>query len=142
MSEATVLVVDDNASKRLAIKAMLAPLGCAIVEADSGVAGLRCVQAQDFAVILLDVYMPTMDGFETAALIRLRRQSEMTPIIFITAQRDDETVDANRYRQGAVDFITAPVNPPRASRQGLRVRESLPQGGWSCRAGARSAGVS
>jgi PAS domain S-box-containing protein len=111
MSEATVLVVDDNASKRLAIRAMLAPLGCAIVEADSGVAGLRCVQAQDFAVILLDVYMPTMDGFETAALIRLRRQSEMTPIIFITAQRDDETVDANRYRQGAVDFITAPVNP-------------------------------
>jgi PAS domain S-box-containing protein len=110
-SSATVLVVDDNAGKRLALRAILAPLGYSIVEADSGVACLRCISVQDFAVILLDVRMPTMDGFETAALIRLRRESEMTPIIFVTALRDDETVAANRYRQGAVDFITAPVQP-------------------------------
>ena len=63
-------MVDDNAAKRLALKAVLLPLGYSIVEADSGLAALRCVMAQDFAVILLDVRMPIMDGFETAALIR------------------------------------------------------------------------
>lgn len=106
-----MLVVDDNAAKRLALRAVLSPLGYAIVEADSGRAALRCVMAQDFAVILLDVCMPIMDGFETAALIRLRRQSEMTPIIFITAYASDELVKADRYAEGAVDFIFAPVPP-------------------------------
>ena len=72
---------------------------------------LRCVTAQDFAVILLDVRMPIMDGIETAALIRQRRQSEMTPIIFITAHASDELVHTDRYAQGAVDFIFAPVPP-------------------------------
>jgi PAS domain S-box-containing protein len=105
------LVVDDNPAKRLAIRAVLAPLGYHIVEADSGVIGLRCVTSQDFAVILLDVRMPVMDGFETAALIRMRKESELTPIIFITAQASDEIVTTNRYAQGAVDFITAPIQP-------------------------------
>jgi two-component system, sensor histidine kinase and response regulator len=105
-----VLVVDDNAAKRLALKAVLLPLGYAIVEADSGRAALRCVMAQDFAVILLDVRMPIMGGFETAALIRLRWQSEMTPIIFITALGADEIV-SDRYAEGAVDFLFAPVQP-------------------------------
>jgi CheY-like chemotaxis protein len=63
------LVVDDDPPKRLALQAALAPLGYDVVEADSGVAALRCVTAQDFAVILLDVRMPMMDGYETAALI-------------------------------------------------------------------------
>ncbi len=106
-----ILVVDDNTAKRLALKAVLSPLGYCIVEADSGVAALRCVTAQDFAVILLDVRMPIMDGFETAALIRRRRQSEMTPIIFITAHGSDEIVSIDRYAEGAIDFIFAPVEP-------------------------------
>jgi two-component system, sensor histidine kinase and response regulator len=105
-----VLVVDDNAAKRLALKAVLLPLGYSIVEADSGRAALRCVMEQDFAVILLDVRMPIMGGFETANLIRLRRQSEMTPIIFITALKADELV-ADRYAEGAADFMFAPVQP-------------------------------
>jgi two-component system, sensor histidine kinase and response regulator len=105
-----ILVVDDNAAKRLALKAVLLPLGYTIVEADSGRAALRCVMAQDFAVILLDLRMPTMGGFETAALIRLRRQSEMTPIIFITALGAEEIV-SDRYAEGAVDFLFAPVQP-------------------------------
>ena len=67
--------------------------------------------AQDFAVILLDVRMPIMDGFETAAHIRQRRQSEMTPIIFITAYGSDEIVNTDLYAAGAVDFIFAPVPP-------------------------------
>jgi PAS domain S-box-containing protein len=106
---APILIVDDNASKRLALKAVLAPLGHPIMEADSGATALRCVMAHDFAVILLDVRMPIMDGFETAAMIRLRAESELTPIIFITAQASDELA-IDRYSAGAVDFITAPVD--------------------------------
>jgi two-component system sensor histidine kinase/response regulator len=111
MSKAPVpiLVVDDNASKRLALKAVLLPLGYRIVEAHSGVSALRCIMAENFAVILLDVCMPKMDGFETAAIIRQRRQSEMTPIIFITALGSKEIVTSDLYAEGAVDFIFAPV---------------------------------
>jgi two-component system sensor histidine kinase/response regulator len=106
-----ILLVDDSSAKRLALKAVLSPLGYSVVEADSGVAALRCVMEQEFAVIMLDVCMPDMDGFETAALIRQRRQSEMTPIIFITAYANDEIAKADRYAEGAVDFIFAPVPP-------------------------------
>ena len=106
-----ILIVDDNASKRLALKSVLLPLGYDIVEADSGLAALRCLMVQDFAVILLDVQMPDMDGFETAALIRLRPQSEMTPIIFVTAFQSDEVKTSDRYAEGAVDFLFAPVPP-------------------------------
>lgn len=108
---AAVLVVDDNAGKRMALKSVLSPLGYRIVEADSGRAALRCLMAQDFAVVLLDVRMPGMDGFETASLIRARQQSEMTPIIFTTAHRSDEISAADRYAEGAVDFIFSPVPP-------------------------------
>jgi len=104
-----ILLVDDDESKRLALKSVLAPLGYHVVEADSGTAALRCLMENDFAVILLDVRMPIMDGFETAALIRLRRQSEMTPIIFITANQAGE-IGPDRYAQGAVDFIAAPID--------------------------------
>ena len=109
-SAVSVLIVDDNATKRFGLKAVLAPLGYVIVEADSGESALRCLMATDFAVILLDVRMPIMDGFETAALIRLRQQSETTPIIFITGHASDELA-AHGYIQGAVDFIYAPVEP-------------------------------
>jgi PAS domain S-box-containing protein len=107
----SVLIVDDNPTKRLALKAALVPLGYSIVEADSGLAALRSVMNQDFAVILLDVRMPIMDGFETARRIRQRVQSEMTPIIFITAHNGDEMPLADRFAEGAVDFIFAPVAP-------------------------------
>ena len=108
---APVLIVDDTESKRLAMKAALAPLGHRIVEADSGVAALRCVMKEDFAVILLDVTMPGMDGFETATLIRERWQSEMTPIIFVTAFSSDDIGGTDHYAGGAVDFLFAPVPP-------------------------------
>jgi PAS domain S-box-containing protein len=108
-AETAVLVVDDDASKRLALTAALRPLGYTIVEADSGRAALRRLIEQDFAVILLDVCMPEMDGFETAVLIRQRTQSEMTPIIFITAFASDELQQTKQYATGAVDFIYSPV---------------------------------
>ncbi len=108
-SKAAVLVVDDNPAERLAVRAMLAPLGHIVVEAESGRAALRAVLRQNFAVILMDVRMPTLDGYETATLIRQRQQSELTPIIFLTAYGRDETETATAYASGAVDFIFAPL---------------------------------
>ena len=119
-----ILIVDDDHSKRLGIKAVLEPLGHVIVEADSGLAALRALGTDDFAVILLDVRMPVMDGFETAALIRLRRQSEMTPIIFITSYAKDEILNPDLYAEGAVDFIFAPV-PPQELRSKVTVFVNL-----------------
>jgi putative two-component system response regulator len=109
---AAVLVVDDNAGKRLAVRAMLAPLGHAVVEADSGAAALRAVEQQSFAVILMDVVMPILDGYETAKRIRQSRRSERTPIIFLTAYPSDEAEKTSAYASGAVDFIFAPVLAP------------------------------
>ena len=109
---AAVLVVDDNAAKRLAIRAMLAPLGHAVVEAESGRAALRAVVRQTFAVILMDVAMPILDGYETAKLIRQRSQPRLTPIIFVTAfGRDDTETEqtTTAYASGAVDFIFTPI---------------------------------
>ena len=106
-----ILIVDDDRFKRAALRAALDSLHFTIVEADSGVAALRSLMKRNFAAILLDVFMPIMDGFETAALIRQRQQSEMTPIIFITASKSDEIADMDRFAQGAVDFIFAPVDP-------------------------------
>ncbi|CAM3315463.1 GGDEF and EAL domain-containing protein [Halomonas lysinitropha] len=111
LRSAPVLIVDDTPSKRLAMKAALEPLGHRLVEADSGVAALRLIMQEDFAVILLDVTMPGMDGFETAKLIRERWQSEMTPIIFVTAFSSDEVGQVDHYAGGAVDFLFAPIPP-------------------------------
>ena len=85
-------------------------LGENVIKANSGAEALRLVLANDFAVILLDVYMPGMNGFETAALIRQRRKSAHTPIIFITAFAD-EMHTAQGYSLGAVDYILSPIVP-------------------------------
>jgi signal transduction histidine kinase len=106
-----VLIVDDDSTKRFALKAILAPLGENIVEASSGADGLRQLLRQEFAVVLLDVRMPLMDGFETAQLIRQRPRSELTPIIFVTALDQAETDMGRGYDLGAVDFVFAPVVP-------------------------------
>ncbi len=110
-SKVDILLVDDDSTKRFAMKAILAPLAQNVVEAASGPDALRQLLKQDFAVILLDVRMPGMDGFETAGLIRQRPRSEVTPIIFVTAL-DHAEIDMGRgYDLGAVDFIFAPVVP-------------------------------
>jgi signal transduction histidine kinase/DNA-binding response OmpR family regulator len=108
--KASILVVDDKPERVLAIAAVLEDLQQEIVKASSGKEALRCLLKQDFAVILLDVNMPGMDGFETAALIRQRSQSRRTPIIFITAFGDEMHM-AQGYSLGAVDYILAPVVP-------------------------------
>src|SRR2546428_1310422 len=106
-----ILLVDDDATKRFALTAILAPLGQNVVEAASGPDALRQLLKQDFAVILLDVRMPGMDGFEAAQLIRQRPRSELTPIIFVTALDRAETDMGRGSDLGAVDFVFAPVVP-------------------------------
>ena len=111
LSTVSILIVDDDSTKRFALKTILAPLGENVVEASSGADGLRQLLRQEFAVILLDVRMPMMDGFETAELIRQRPRSELTPIIFVTALDQAETDMGKGYDLGAVDFVFAPVVP-------------------------------
>jgi CheY-like chemotaxis protein len=105
-----ILVVDDSPEKLMTFRVILTEPGQNVVAVGSGREALRCLLGQEFAVILLDVNMPGMDGFETAALIRQRRSSEQTPIIFVTAF-SDETHVAQGYSLGAVDYIVAPVVP-------------------------------
>jgi signal transduction histidine kinase/DNA-binding response OmpR family regulator len=107
----SILIVDDRADKLLAHETVLSELNQNLVRATSGKEALRCLLKQDFAVILLDVNMPVMDGFETAALIRQRQRSETTPIIFISAVNDTETHVSRGYSLGAVDYILTPVVP-------------------------------
>lgn len=105
-----ILIVDDVPDKALAVEATLEQLGQNVVKASSGREALRCLLKYDFAVILLDVNMPDIDGFETAKLIRERKRSEHTPIIFVTAFDDDAHI-AKGYSLGAVDFISTPIDP-------------------------------
>src|ERR1700693_4969550 len=107
----SILIVDDDSTKRFALKTILAPLGEEIVEPSSGADALRKLLRDEFAVVLLDVRMPMMDGFETAQLIRQRPRSELTPIIFVTALDQAETDMGRGYDLGAVDFVFAPVVP-------------------------------
>src|SRR5437762_6746342 len=107
----SILIVDDRPDKMLAHETVLADLNQNLVRATSGKEALRCLLKQDFAVILLDVNMPGMDGFETAALIRQRPRSETTPIIFISAVNDTDTHVSRGYSIGAVDYILTPVVP-------------------------------
>ena len=110
-TKVNILMVDDDATKRFALRAILAPLDENVVEASSGADALRQLLRNEFAVILLDVRMPVMDGFETAQLIRQRPRSELTPIIFVTALDMAETDMGRGYDLGAVDFVFAPVVP-------------------------------
>jgi signal transduction histidine kinase len=108
---ANILLVDDRRDKLLALEVVLAPLGENLVLAHSGMEALRLLLKQDFAVIVLDVGMPGMDGFETASLVRQRKNSEMTPIIFISAINQSDIHLARGYSLGAVDYILAPIVP-------------------------------
>ena len=105
-----ILIVDDLPEKVLVYRTILDELDQNLVVARSGEEALKEVLRREFAVILLDVQMPGMDGFETAAMIRKRKRSAHTPIIFLTAFAD-EVRQAEGYAQGAVDYIPAPVVP-------------------------------
>jgi signal transduction histidine kinase len=106
-----ILLVDDQPDGLLALEAILGPLGQNLVRASSGREALRLLLKDDYALILLDVVMPGMDGFETAALIREREKTKYTPIIFLTAARKGEGPLNRGYETGAVDFIYKPIDP-------------------------------
>jgi PAS domain S-box-containing protein len=106
-----ILLVDDQPNNLLALESILAESGENLVKADSGKRALRQVLDHDFAVILLDVQMPELDGFETASLIRQRDKSRDTPIIFLTALSRSETNVFRGYELGAVDYIFKPFHP-------------------------------
>lgn len=111
MSRARILIVDDLPEKLLVYSSLLADIDAEIVQAGSGTEALRRVLEGSFAVILLDVNMPDIDGIETATLIRGHRNGRNTPIIFITAYAD-EMQTARGYALGAVDYILSPVVAP------------------------------
>ncbi|MFM7220069.1 MAG: response regulator [Nodosilinea sp.] len=106
-----VLLVDDHPENLIALEAILGELGQNLVCANSGEEALRCLLHQDFAVILLDVQMPGLDGFETASLIRQRQRSRNTPIIFLTAFSTSDDLMVKGYSLGAVDYLFKPLNP-------------------------------
>ncbi|MGH8138907.1 MAG: response regulator [Steroidobacteraceae bacterium] len=108
MSRARILIVDDLPEKRLVYSSLLDDIDAEIVLADSGTEALKRVLEHSFAVILLDVNMPDIDGLETATLIRGHRNGRHTPIIFITSYAD-EIQTARGYQLGAVDYILSPV---------------------------------
>ncbi|MCU1228241.1 MAG: hybrid sensor histidine kinase/response regulator, partial [Acidobacteria bacterium] len=111
-NNANVLLVDDQPNNLLALESILSEMpGLTLTRATSGVAALRQLLDHEFAVVLLDVQMPELDGFETAALVRQRERSRETPIIFLTALSRSETNVYRGYELGAVDYIFKPFNP-------------------------------
>ena len=108
---ASILVVDDGPANLTTMEAVLQPLGQRIVHVRSGQEALRALLGEEFAVILLDVSMPEMDGFETARLIRDRNQTRGVPIILLTAMHGNEQLTLRAYERGAVDCLVKPFDP-------------------------------
>jgi CheY-like chemotaxis protein len=106
----SILLVDDQPANLAVLQATLAGLADELVSVTSGEAALREVLARDFAVVLLDVRMPTMNGFELAELIRQHPRTQSLPIIFLTAGDADEFPIERAYALGAVDYMTKPFN--------------------------------
>lgn len=105
-----VLVVDDTPANLVAMRRILAKLDCEVIEAGSGNEALAACLDNEFALILLDVQMPDMDGFEVATLLAGTAETQRTPIIFVTAAFRDDMDRMTAYEVGAVDYIAKPVN--------------------------------
>ena len=110
-NQAKILLVDDRAENLLALEAILSSLDQELVFVRSGEAAVEAALANDFALILLDVVMPGMDGFETAAQIKERGRAQDVPIIFLTAAGADPELAFRGYAAGAVDYISKPFDP-------------------------------
>jgi CheY-like chemotaxis protein len=109
--KANILLVDDRAENIVALEAILSSLNQTLVPARSGDAALKALLSDEFAVILLDVLMPGMDGFETAAHIKRRPKTRDVPIIFLTARNAEPDYAFRSYSAGAVDYIAKPFDP-------------------------------
>ncbi len=106
-----ILIADDRPENLMSIEAILDGMGLTLVRALSGREVLRATLSQEFAVILLDVRMPEMDGFEAAVLLRQREKTQLTPIIFLTAGDRSETLESRGYSAGGVDYLSKPIPP-------------------------------
>ncbi|PZE20238.1 ATP-binding protein [Paenibacillus xerothermodurans] len=106
-----ILLVDDQPENLLALEAVLGDQQYHLVKANSGEAALRCLLTYDFAVIVLDVQMPGMDGFETAQWIKSREKTKAVPIIFVTAAYEEQDQSFTAYSVGAIDYIVKPIVP-------------------------------
>ena len=111
MDRVNILLVDDRPENLLALEATLSELPVECIEASSGSDAVRVARETDFAVVLLDVHMPEMDGFETAAALRQQQRSKATPIIFVTAMDRDDRHVLSAYSLGAVDYLFKPLDP-------------------------------
>lgn len=112
MEEAVhILLVDDRPENLMAIEAILAGEPYACVRAYSGIEALRCLLEREFAVIVMDIHMPDMDGFETAAMIRAREKSRVVPIIFVSQDAFEGQYDFDGHAGGAIDYLTRPLAP-------------------------------
>jgi CheY-like chemotaxis protein len=111
VQKAKILLVDDRSENLLALEAILSALDQSLVRASSGEDALRALLTDEFAVILLDVQMPGMDGFETAAHIKRRERTRDIPIIFLTAINHGPHHTFRGYAAGAVDYISKPFDP-------------------------------
>ena len=109
--KAKILLVDDRAENITALEAILGSLNQVLVPARSGDAALKALLSDEFAVILLDVVMPGMDGFETAAHIKQRPKTRDVPIVFLTAMNAEPDYAFRSYSAGAVDYIAKPFDP-------------------------------
>src|SRR5579884_1329732 len=108
---ASVLLVDDHEENLCALEAILEHQDLRLVKATSGAEALRQLLREDFALILLDVAMPGMDGFEVASLVKQRERSRHVPIIFLTAASKDVASVYKGYAVGAVDYLMKPLDP-------------------------------
>ena len=106
-----VLLVDDQPARLLTYETILSELGQNLVRAGSGLEALEKLMKDEFAVVLLDVSMPDMDGFEAATLIHQHPRFERTPIIFVTGVHVSELDRLKGYKVGAVDYVSIPVVP-------------------------------
>ena len=113
----SILLVDDRPENLLALEAILEPLGQELIRANSGPEALKKVLEVDLSVILLDVQMPGMNGFEVAEIIKSRERSRTIPIIFLSAISKEDAYVFKGYSMGAVDYVFKPFNPDVLRRQ-------------------------
>lgn len=106
-----ILIVDDHPENLVALEAILDDVDCTVLRANSGNEALSLLLKHDVALVLLDVQMPGMDGFEVAELMRKSNRTKMVPIIFVTAISKEAKYVARGYGVGAIDYMFKPLNP-------------------------------
>src|SRR5262249_26273186 len=109
--QVNILLVDDHEANLLALEVILQPLNQNLIKARSGEEALHLLHQEDFAVVLLDIWLASMDGFEVAQRIRAQERSPKTPIIFMTAFESEDFPSTKAYTLGAVDYLVKPLVP-------------------------------